>query len=151
MAEKKSKSGDSEPTESATQKIDPEQLMGGQGEGKTEEGVTRKIEDVILEGAASQEAPDSAATMKVSQAELMKAMKEESTKAKGVSAEVEAARSTSAGTESLPTVEAEVNKSSARAKIDPTVATILGVALVLVACICSCALVIAVSVYLGVQ
>lgn len=143
MAEKKSKPDDQESSEFATQKFTPEELMGKQSEAVKPEQATRKIDDSILEAAVAKEAMDSAATMKVTEAELKQAMEEMPAQALKTPSAPKALEPVAVVQESPKSEKPVEGKSSIVSKIDPTVATILGVALVLTACICSCALVIA--------
>ena len=143
MAEKKSKPDDQESSEFATQKFTPEELMGKQSEAVKPEQATRKIDDSILEAAVAKEALDSAATMKVPEAELKQAMEEMPAQALKTPSAPKALEPVAVVQESPKSEKPVEGKSSIVSKIDPTVATILGVALVLTACICSCALVIA--------
>lgn len=149
MAEKESKPDDKESSEFATQKFTPEELMGEQGEAVKPEQATRKIDDSILEAAVAKEAMDSAATMKVTEAELKQGMEEQQAQAQKTPSAPKALEPVAAVQESPRSEKPVEVKSTVVPKIDPTVATILGVALVLTACICSCALVIAVIVYSG--
>lgn len=143
MEEKKSKPDDQESSEFATQKFTPEELLGEQVEAVKPEQATRKIDDSILEAAVAKEAMDSAATMKVTEAELKQAMQEQPTQAQKTPAAPKAMEPVATVQKSPKSEKPVEGKSSVVSKIDPTVATILGVALVLTACICSCALVIA--------
>ena len=147
MAVKNSKPDDQESSEFATQKFTPEELMREQGEAVKPEQATQKIDDSILEAAVAKEAMDSAATMKVTEAELKQAMEEETTKAQKTPTAPKAVEPIAAVQDSPKSEKPVEVKSSGLSKIDPTVATILGVALVLTACICSCALVIAAIAY----
>jgi hypothetical protein len=90
---------------------------------------------------------DSAATMKVTKAELKQAMEEMPGQAPKTPSAPKALEPVAAVQESPKSEKPVEGKSSVVSKIDPTVATILGVALVLTACICSCALVIAAIAY----
>ena len=152
MAEKKSKAADQKSTEFATQKIDPEKLTGDQSSGKETEHPTRKIDDSLLEAAVAQEAIDTAATMKVTKAEMKKALEEELSKAKEMPSSTPAVDTLPAMPEAEKpkiTTEPGESKSSAISKINTTVATIIAVGIVLAACICLCALVVAAIIFSG--
>jgi len=147
MAENKSKPDDQESSEFATQKFTPEELLGEQGAAVKPEQATRKIDDSILEAAVAKEAMDSAAMMKVTEAELKQAMEDKPAQALKTPSAPKALEPVAAVQESPKSYKSVEGKSTGISKIDPTVATILGVALVLTACICSCALVIAVIAF----